>query len=212
MLIRGGGSIEDLWAFNDESIARSIAASTIPIVTGVGHEIDYTIADFVADVRAPTPSAAAELTCPDTPTIVSHLRGSQSLLSKLLKDKLQTNTQRLDWLSQRIQRMHPTSIVFSRKKVIVQLYQRFERNIQIQLKQASTELTTLKYQLQNLSPKRQLDLYKPQLQLLSSKLTHLSSKHIENQRHRLQLCVATMQAVSPLNTLERGYSVTMSSE
>lgn len=212
VLIRGGGSIEDLWAFNDESVVRTIAASKIPVVTGVGHEIDYTIADFVADLRAPTPSAAAELTCPDTPTLLTYLRGSQSMLSKLLRDILQTNIQQLDWLSQRMQRMHPTSIVLAQIKTVSSFYQRLERITNIHFKRAAASLHAIETRLRNQSPQQQLELGRSQLKLLTTRLASLTSHQLDQQKHRLQLCAATMQAVSPLNTLERGYSVTLSTE
>ena len=209
VLIRGGGSIEDLWAFNDESVARAIADSSIPVITGVGHEIDYTIADFVADIRAPTPSAAAELTCPDRFSIEHHLRAHQSSLEKLFKDRLHTENQKLDWLSQRIQRTHPASIVAAQLQSISQYSQRLQRMIQLRLKQATASIHSLGLRLNNQSPEQHMALYRSQLGLLLSRLTGLSSKTVDQHKHRLHICAATLQAVSPLSTLERGYSVTM---
>jgi exodeoxyribonuclease VII large subunit len=210
VLIRGGGSIEDLWAFNDESVARSIANSSIPVITGVGHEIDYTIADFVADVRAPTPSAAAELTCPDKFTIEERLRSLQSLLGKLLKDKLNTNNQKLDWLSQRIQRTHPASIVSAQLQFLRQQYLRLERLVQSRLKESANRLDSFRLRLINQSPEQHLALQRSQLNLLLARLAALNSRTVDQHKHRLSVCTATLQAVSPLNTLQRGYSVTMS--
>ncbi|MEM8845224.1 MAG: exodeoxyribonuclease VII large subunit [Pseudomonadota bacterium] len=212
VLIRGGGSIEDLWAFNDESIARAISNSKIPIVTGIGHEIDYTIADFVADLRAPTPSAAAELTCPDLSAVTHQLSGIQSYLSKFLKDKLETNSQKLDWLSQRIQRMHPKSIVQIQNTTVTRLYERLKKLVHLRLNQDSISLNSFKHRLRNQSPQQQLELNRSKLELIGSQLINLSSEQISNHKHRLQLCAATMQAVSPLNTLERGYSITMNAK
>ena len=102
ILARGGGSLEDLWAFNDEQLARSIHQITIPIVTGIGHEIDFTIADFVADHRAPTPTAAAELVSPDQYALQTHLQQLEAQLTSRLSGKLQSYQQHLVWLQKRL--------------------------------------------------------------------------------------------------------------
>ncbi len=107
ILTRGGGSIEDLWCFNDERVARAIRASAIPVVTGVGHEIDFTIADFAADVRAPTPSGAAELVVPDRRTLLAQLTGVQTRLQQLAAQCLARAGERFNALNQRLSRAHP---------------------------------------------------------------------------------------------------------
>ena len=212
VLIRGGGSIEDLWAFNDEAVARAIADSSIPVITGVGHEIDYTIADFVADVRAPTPSAAAELTCPDRYSIMQRLKTHQSSLEKIFRDRVHTEFQRLDWLSQRIRRTHPASIVAAQLGSVRQLSQRLNRMIQIRLKQSTDSLYSFGLRLNSQSPEQYLALYRSQLSLLLSRLSGTSLKSLDQHKHRLHIYAATLHAVSPLNTLQRGYSVTMAAD
>lgn len=109
ILARGGGSIEDLWCFNDERVARAIRRSAIPVVTGIGHEIDFTIADFAADVRAPTPSGAAELVVPDRATLLSSVRGVTSRLQQAVQRQLRNAVQRHEQLLARLQRAHPGS-------------------------------------------------------------------------------------------------------
>ena len=208
VLIRGGGSIEDLWAFNEEPVARAIADSSIPVITGIGHEIDYTIADFVADVRAPTPSAAAELSCPDRYSIEQRLRTYQSSLDKLLRDRMHTESQKLDWLSRRLQRAHPASIVAGQLERVRQHSQRLQRMIWLRLNQVSRAHYSLTQRLHSQTPAQHLALHRSQLDLLLARITALGAQALEQHKLRLQVCAATMQAVSPLHTLQRGYSVT----
>src|SRR6185312_14478085 len=108
LLTRGGGSLEDLWAFNDEAVARAIHASAVPVVSAVGHEIDFSIADFVADLRAPTPSAAAELLVPDAVAVDRHLRQLQQRLATLQQRRMQGNAQRVDHLLARLRAAGPS--------------------------------------------------------------------------------------------------------
>ncbi|MEJ0099365.1 MAG: exodeoxyribonuclease VII large subunit [Pseudomonadota bacterium] len=109
ILTRGGGSIEDLWCFNDERVARAIRRSAVPVITGVGHEIDFTIADFAADVRAPTPSGAAELVVPDRRTLLAQLAAVERRLLQLASQRLARTAERFEALLQRLQRAHPGS-------------------------------------------------------------------------------------------------------
>ena len=104
LLVRGGGSIEDLWAFNDEALARAIAASPIPVISSIEHESDFTIADFVADLRAPTPTAAAELACPDRTTLLTALQTQAARLARAARHRIDTQGQRLDHLALRLGR------------------------------------------------------------------------------------------------------------
>ena len=209
VLVRGGGSIEDLWAFNDEALARAIAASEKPIVTGIGHEIDYTIADFAADLRAPTPSIAAELTCPDTQGLLSYIYNIQQTLKRLSLEFIQSRFQSTDWLSQRLKRIHPASIVNNQKQTLQSLQARLRRSTQIQSDRNRYQLDTLLQRLSSQSPQNLINTEKTKLSTWTMKLhasIHLQLNHI---KHRFQLCTTTMQAVSPLNTLQRGYSISL---
>jgi len=208
VLIRGGGSIEDLWSFNDESLARAIAASEIPIVSGIGHEIDYTIADFVADLRAPTPSVAAELTCPETDALQAMLVNSQRILERLSIGLINNLSQSTDWLSQRLQRTHPSTIINSQKQALQGLLDRLQRSTQIHTKDNRYKLQHLLHRLRSQSPQMLLESQRTWVNTLNSRLRETTRHQFEQMTHRFQLCTATMNAVSPLNTLQRGYSIT----
>ncbi len=208
ILIRGGGSIEDLWCFNDENLARVIADSTIPIVTGIGHEIDYTIADFVADLRAPTPSVAAELTCPDSDALKSTLSYLQQLLTRHTNELIQSLAQSTDWLSQRIQRSHPATIVANQKQSLKGIVGRLQRSSHGYLKESMYRFHSLLQRHKHQSPLEIINQQHSNLLHLNQRLQRAIDNQYEQRRHQLQLCSTTMQAVSPLNTLQRGYSIT----
>lgn len=209
VLIRGGGSIEDLWAFNDESLAHAIAASDIPIVTGIGHEIDFTIADFVADLRAPTPSVAAELSCPESKTLLAALTNATGTLQKLAIDIINTCTQSTDWLSQRLQRTHPASIINTQTQTLQSLLSRLKRSTRTQTKETRLQFDALMHRFRNQSPHKFLDFKKSQLNHWNSPLLTAMNQQFAQIKYRFQLSTTTMHAVSPLNTLQRGYSITM---
>ncbi|MDW3095068.1 MAG: exodeoxyribonuclease VII large subunit [Gammaproteobacteria bacterium] len=209
VLIRGGGSIEDLWSFNSEVLARSISASDIPIVSGIGHEIDYTIADFVADLRAPTPSVAAELTCPETDVLFAMLTNSQRRLEKLSIELINTCAQSTDWLSQRLQRSHPSTVINAQKQSLKGLLDRLQRSTLTQTINNSYQLQSLTQRFLTQSPQKWLETKKSHVKTINSRLYETIRHLIDQKTHNLELQSTTMNAVSPLNTLQRGYSITV---
>ena len=209
VLIRGGGSIEDLWAFNDEQLARTIAASSIPVVTGIGHEIDYTIADFVADLRAPTPSVAAEITTPDIFILRSQVRNKTTKLIKFCRDKLNIEFQKLDWLNQRLQRIHPATNIKLQYREVRRQASRLTSAYNTYFERAGHQLKLCLTKLHSSSPTNIINKAHSNHLLLQNRLQTAIHQSLDNNRHRFQLTSATLSAISPLNTLDRGYSITI---
>jgi exodeoxyribonuclease VII large subunit len=152
ILTRGGGSLEDLWPFNEESVARAIAASRIPVISGVGHETDFTIADFVADLRAPTPSQAAELAVPDRSAYVGRLQGVAISLERFLRRRLREEQRLLDTLLHRLGRAHPGVIVRNTAQRLDEIETRLKRAIRQALEAVVTRMKLIERGLESLSP------------------------------------------------------------
>ena len=151
LLVRGGGGIEDLWAFNDETLARAIAASPIPVVSGVGHETDFTLADFVADLRAATPTAAAELATPEREALLLNLQDQANALTRTLQRQLDARAQRLDLLRHRLK--HPAERLVWQRQRLVHATQGFHRGPRRALQQQRAHLDRLNDRLRGLNPK-----------------------------------------------------------
>ncbi|MCF6226324.1 MAG: exodeoxyribonuclease VII large subunit [Xanthomonadales bacterium] len=211
ILGRGGGSLEDLWAFNEESVARAVFASNIPVVSAVGHEIDTVISDFVADLRAATPSAAAELVVPDQRLYQTRLREHLRNLSNILESSLRTRSQQLDHLEQRLFSRHPEKQLSqqqqqlsSLQKRIVKAITRCRRDAQIQLKQWQQRLAQLD-PAEKISDKLSI------LKIHQQRLQRSMQLQLDTQQNLLNASARTLHALSPLTTLDRGYSITRES-
>lgn len=157
IVTRGGGSIEDLWAFNEEIVARAIAAMTIPVISGVGHETDFTIADFVADVRAPTPSQAAELAVPEQTEFVARLNRYLEQLRRAATREIADETRKLDGLAHRLNRAHPGVAVRASHQRLDELEDRLGRAIKTRIERFGHRLTLAERTLTSLSPLATLD-------------------------------------------------------
>jgi exodeoxyribonuclease VII large subunit len=190
LLTRGGGSLEDLWAFNDEGVARAIRSSGIPVVSAIGHEIDFTIADFVADLRAPTPSAAAELLVPDVNAIRRTLQREHAVLTQLLQRRLRDDAQRLDQAYARLFAQHP-------------------RN---RLRNGGDRLAQLRARLQTQHPQTRIQRRRERLGQLQRRLLLAKTGALDVRTQRLAELARTLNAVSPLATLQRGYAILIDRE
>ena len=202
---RGGGSLEDLWCFNEEAVARAIAACPIPTVSAVGHEVDVTIADFVADLRAPTPSAAAEKISPDQQDWLRRLTEQQGRLGQSARRLLQRLDNQLGHLSARLR--DPRRELLEKAQRMDELELRLNKAIRNRLDQQKQKTDYLLQRMSAQSPRRTLKTASEQTQQLEERLT-LAARHLLRQKdERLQHIAQTLHVVSPLATLGRGYAI-----
>jgi exodeoxyribonuclease VII large subunit len=207
LLTRGGGSLEDLWAFNDEAVARAIHASAVPVVSAVGHEIDFSIADFVADLRAPTPSAAAELLVPDAVAVGRHLQQLQQRLITLQQRQLQAQAQRVDHLLARLQTQRPQARLARDRERLLHLQHRLGAVLREQSQLRQTRLERLHARLLAQHPRAQLSLLARRLAEQDQRLRRAMTYTLERQQTALRHTGHALHAISPLATLERGYAI-----
>lgn len=187
ILCRGGGSIEDLWAFNEEIVARALRASPIPVISGIGHETDFTIADFAADLRAPTPTAAAELAAPERSVLIEHLNRLHLQLHNRLWRNLMEVSQRLDWLESRL--LHPRQQLLRQQQLIKQFQTRLSDALARRYGHCQHRLQTLKL-----------------------RFSHATANNLDRCSRRLDSLAASFQQLNPLSILKRGYAVVQSTD
>ncbi len=207
VLTRGGGSLEDLAAFNDEAVARAIHAAQRPVVSAVGHEIDFTIADFVADQRAPTPSAAAELISPDQAALQQRLSQLRDRLMASLYRQLAQAQTTLQYLRQRLQQQHPAARLEQRQQKVDELSQRLIRQWQTRHIQTRERLNQLTARLAVLTPAHRLAWFRLQYAGLNRRLHQQMQTRLNQTRQRLGQASQQLHAISPLATLGRGYAI-----
>ena len=204
---RGGGSIEDLWAFNEEEVARAIYDSRIPIVSAVGHEIDFTIADFVADLRAPTPSAAAELTVPVLADTLQDIRSLSKELVVAMQEKIESHSELLRRLIDRRFFREPQLILEPAQQRLDDMNQRLLRGLSQWVVVQGQKLEGGTRQLFHLSPKRNIQMYAEKNQNLKHRLDQLIKSRIRFDGERFEGMIKNLNALSPLSILDRGYSI-----
>ena len=207
LLARGGGSIEDLWAFNEEVVAHAIHQSEIPIVTGVGHEIDFTIADFVSDHRAPTPSAAAELVSPDSKALEKKIKTLKKQLLTHIKSQLSSKQEKFTWVRKTLHLQSPENRLQQYAQKLDDLEIRLESSLNKRVIQRKIQLQALKQRLFSRSPQRQYEQQKNQLQLLTVHLNNHVHNKLNTEKQNLRNLGARLNAISPLATLQRGYAI-----
>ncbi|MFT5451407.1 MAG: exodeoxyribonuclease VII large subunit [Enterobacterales bacterium] len=206
LLVRGGGSMEDLWCFNNEQLARAIFASSLPIVTGIGHEVDFTIADYVADLRSPTPSAAAEKTTPDQRELFEQLESLVSWQVSVIESKLDNYGQKLDWLKRQLH--SPDQLINQREQQIKLLQQRMATSIQLSINQTQQRIHSSQLKLSHLDPNAAIQTAKERHLQLKKRLILAVEKNVLNNRSRFRELSIILDSLSPLATLGRGYSLT----
>ncbi len=206
LLVRGGGSLEDLWCFNDESLARAIFASHLPIVSGIGHEVDFTIADFVADLRAPTPSAAAEKTTPDQKELFQKLDSLMLRQKQAIEGKILSHNQQLDWLISRLQ--SPESIISSRLQQLHLLQHRMKSAFDNQSSTLANRLNNIRLRLSQTDPNLKIQTAKQKHLLLKQRLQQALKNNIADQASQFREMSIRLNSLNPLTILARGYSVT----
>ena len=207
---RGGGSLEDLWPFNEEIVARAIAASALPIVSAVGHEVDFTIADFVADLRAPTPSAAAELTTPDGEDWLEKFIGFEVLLEEIMERNFSQWQQKINWLRSRLR--HPKDKLEQQSQRLDTLEMRLKSNIQKTLTSYQNRLHTLVLRQQPLHPEVKLSQLKRRFEFAKQQLTRVQRATMADRHQRFTAAVRMLNTLSPLRTLDRGYALVTHTE
>ncbi|MEN8802663.1 MAG: exodeoxyribonuclease VII large subunit [Thiogranum sp.] len=209
LLTRGGGSLEDLWPFNEEVVARAVHACKIPLVSAVGHEIDVVISDFVADHRAATPSAAAELLSPDQTELDNRFRQLDNRLYTLLRQNLQRYRDQLNWLTKRIQQSHPGRQLQQQAQRLDDLDLRLSRAWQHQCAQREAGLAAVQAKLRQHSPQQMLQRLSTQAGQLVQQLEYAINRQLSGHGEKLAVLSRALQAMSPLATLQRGYSITL---
>ncbi len=211
VITRGGGSIEDLWEFNEEIVARAIFHSALPVVSAVGHEIDFTISDFVADLRAPTPSAAAELIVPDVTELVRRVSELENCLQKFLRNFLQHGLTRLRFLSERTLARE----LMQRMREAQQRIDLTSESLRRKLKQFVTEaraaLSTRAQSLKSHDPGRELALCRTRAIDLERRILAQTPRLLQNTRQRFQRVEEILRVLGPEATLRRGFSITTDS-
>ena len=203
IVCRGGGSIEDLWAFNEEPVVRAIEACAIPVVSGVGHETDFTLADFVADVRAPTPTGAAELVSPNRQESLHRLAQAKGRLKTVLEQRYFDTSQKLDWLARQIR--HPRQKPDEQRTYIHKLAQTLSYSMTQNVRAHTARFERQTQALKHCRP--DISVYRQDISRFQTTLSHSFRQLLTHRRQSLTAQTALLEAVSPQQILERGFSV-----
>lgn len=207
VLARGGGSLEDLWAFNDEALARTIAASPVPVVSAVGHETDFSLADFAADLRAPTPSVAAELLVPNRDDLLHRLRQLDARLRNLHTQRLRQAMQRADRAALRLNALRPQARLDALRRRQEDALRRLRLSARQRLERERARLRHADATLRTTHPARRIARLRERLVALALRPQAAIVRHLGHQALRLRGLARSLEAVSPLATVARGYAI-----
>ena len=207
LLARGGGSLEDLWAFNDEALARAVAASPVPVVSAIGHETDFSLSDFAADLRAPTPSAAAELLVPNRADLRLRLDGLQRRASSLQVHQLRQRAQRADRAGLRLNALRPEARLAAGRQRREDALRRLQSALRQRLQAHAASLRHARAVLHATRPQRRLQALREQLAASRPRLQAAVARRMQRDALQLRGLARSLEAVSPLATIARGYSI-----
>ncbi len=207
ILARGGGSLEDLWAFNEEIVARAIFDSEIPIISAIGHETDVTISDFTADLRAPTPSGAAELAVPDQHDWIKSIDNISEKINTIVTQQINSKSQLSDWINKRLSQSSPMMTVKRQIEKSNNLQKMLSSSILQNLSRQEKNIHQLKSNLNEVSPRLKIHTQLSRIKELNQKITSCSDHLLEGLNNRIKLASKTLNSVSPLRTLDRGYAI-----
>ena len=212
LLTRGGGSLEDLWCFNDEALAHCISASPVPVVSAVGHEVDVTIADFVADVRAPTPSAGAELLSRDQSERLAFVLQKATALNRAWQQQFRHQQHQLAVLQQRLKAVHPERRLQSQSQSLDRAALALSHAMESRIAGYATRLNNLLRRLDRQNPANRVVRLQDRCSQLDSALKKSVQRLLESKNRQLQGQAQLLNSVSPLQTLTRGYSITFADD
>lgn len=205
LITRGGGSLEDLWAFNDEHLVRAIFHSKLPVMAAIGHEVDVTLAEFAADMRAPTPSAAAERLVPDRRDLEATLNQQRQRLARAWQGRVNAESQRLDHLRARLR--HPGERLTQQRQHLAGLDRRLQLAMRQRLQRDRQRLDAATRRFALHDPSRTLRQFRERVDQLQQRLESAQQRRIQQERQNLQGIARELNAVSPLAVLGRGYSI-----
>ena len=208
LLTRGGGSLEDMWAFNEETLARAIAASAVPVVSAVGHEIDFTISDFTADYRAATPSVAAEIITAGVVALEDSLKTTRGRLQRLVANRCAREQERVGALAHRLGRSHPRRRLQEQMQRVDELHDDLLRAAQSIWKHNDRRLRELAKRLLRLRPELIVARQQAQLAQLRDRLRELPKRQLSRADRRIKALGDQLRLLGPENVLARGYSIT----
>jgi exodeoxyribonuclease VII large subunit len=207
ILARGGGSMEDLWSFNEEIVARAIAASEIPVISGVGHETDFTIADFVADLRASTPSAAAELVVQTRREFDKHVADMREALAGLIRYRLLEASRRVHELSARRGFRRPLDLLRQQRQRADEMTSRLALGLRARLQQSRKRFTSAHIRIVSFDFRVKISAFRLRLEKRSAELGVRAERLLRVKREHLEKMTLQLQERSPLKVLERGFSI-----